>query len=198
MEILHTWLDASFAVHNDMKGHTGGTMSFGKGVLHAKSSKQKLNTKSSTETELVGVSEYIPYTIWMKKFLHEQGYKVTGNVYQDNQSSIRMEKNGRNFCTGNSRHVNIRFFFVKDLVDKKEIEIVYCPTETMLADYFTKPSQTKILVYKEARETFFLRHIRNAKAEPKRKKGRNFNSYWQCFLFPLRAAPWTPGSSDLH
>ena len=92
MEILHTWIDASFAVHNDMKGHTGGTMSFGKGVLHAKSSKQKLNTKSSTETELVGVSEYIPYTIWMKTFLHEQGYKVTGNVYQDNQSSIKMEK----------------------------------------------------------------------------------------------------------
>ena len=127
-----------------MKGHTGGTMSFGKGVLHAKSSKQKLNTKSSTETELVGLSEYIPYTIWMKNFLHEQGYKVTGNVYQDNQSSIKMEKNGRNSCTGNSRHVNIRFFFVKDLVDKKEIEIVYCPTETMLADYFTKPLQGKL------------------------------------------------------
>ena len=64
MEILHTWIDASFAVHNDMKGHTGGTMSFGKGVLHAKSSKQKLYTKSSTETELVGVSEYIPCTVW--------------------------------------------------------------------------------------------------------------------------------------
>jgi len=127
-----------------MKGHTGGTMSFGKGVLHAKSSKQKLNTKSSTETELVGLSEYIPYTIWMKNFLHEQGYKVTGNVYQDNQSSIKMGKNGRNSCTGNSRHVNIRFFFVKDLVDKKEIEIAYCPTETMLADYFTKPLQGKL------------------------------------------------------
>ena len=94
MENLHTWIDASFAVHDDMKGHTGGTMSFGKGVLHAKSSKQKLNTKSSTETELVGVSEYIPYTIWMKNFLHEQGYKVTGNVYQDNQSAIKMEKMG--------------------------------------------------------------------------------------------------------
>ena len=144
MEILHTWIDASFAVHDDMKGHTGGTMSFGKGVLHAKSSKQKLNTKSSTETELIGVSEYIPYTIWMKNFLHEQGYKVTGNVYQDNQSAIKMEKNGRNSCTGNSRHVNIRFFFVKDLVDKKEIEIVYCPTETMLADFFTKPLQEKL------------------------------------------------------
>jgi len=69
MDILHTWTDASFAVHNDMKGHTGGTMSFGKGVMHTKSSKQKLNTKSSTETELVGVSEYIPYTIWMIFFI---------------------------------------------------------------------------------------------------------------------------------
>jgi len=56
-----------------------------------------------------------------------------------------MERNGRNLCTGNSRHVNIRFFFVKDLVEMKEIEIIYCPTEVMLADYFTKPFQGKLL-----------------------------------------------------
>ena len=54
-------------------------------------------------------------------------------------------KNGRNSCTGNSRHVNIRFFFVKDLVDKKEIEIVYCPTETMLADFFNETTAGKII-----------------------------------------------------
>ena len=44
-----------------------------------------------------------------------------------------------NLCTGNSRHIDIRYFFVKDRVDKKEMQIVYYPTEQMLADYFTKP-----------------------------------------------------------
>ena len=80
-------------------------MSLGWGTIHNKSSKQKLNTKSSTEAEIVGVSEYIPYNIWLVNFLNEQGYKIQHNiVYQDNESAIRMEKNGRNSCTGNSRH----------------------------------------------------------------------------------------------
>ncbi len=66
---MFTWIDASFAVHPNMKSHTGGAISFGKGVIHAKSSKQKINTKSSTEAELVGVSEYLPYHIWDENFL---------------------------------------------------------------------------------------------------------------------------------
>ena len=55
-----------------------------------------------------------------------------------------MEVNGRNSCTGNSRHVNIKYFWVKDHVDKKIVEIKYCPTTLMLADYFTKPLQGQL------------------------------------------------------
>ena len=50
-----------------------------------------------------------------------------------------MEKDGRNSFTGNSRHIDIRYFVVKDRVYKKKVSIVYCPTGIMLADYFTKP-----------------------------------------------------------
>ena len=117
-------------------------MSLSWGTIHNKSSKQKLNTKSSTEAEIVGVSEYIPYNIWLVNFLNEQGYKIQHNiVYQDNESAIRMEKNGRNSCTGNSRHIDIRYFFTKDQVDKGEMTIEYCPTHYMLADYHTKALQ---------------------------------------------------------
>ena len=142
LDTLCTWVDASYGVHLDMKSHTGGTMSFGYGTLHTKSSKQKLNTKSSTEAELVGVSEYLPYNIWLMNFLKEQGYGIKNNVlFQDNQSAIRMEVNGRNSCTGNSRHIDIRYFFVKDRVDQGEVQVKYCPTKDMLADFFTKPLQ---------------------------------------------------------
>ena len=61
--------------------------------------------------------------------------------YQDNKSTILMLKNGRISCTGNSRHIDIIYFFVKDRVDKKKVRVKYCPTEIMLADYFTKPLQ---------------------------------------------------------
>ena len=60
---LFVWVDASRTMHDDMKGHTGGVMSLGTGILHGKSSKQKLNIRSTTESELVGVSEYLPYDI---------------------------------------------------------------------------------------------------------------------------------------
>ena len=62
---IFTWIDAAYAVYNNMRSHTGGIMSFGRGSIHAKSSKQKLNTKSSTEAEVVGLSEYLPYNLWL-------------------------------------------------------------------------------------------------------------------------------------
>ena len=55
-----------------------------------------------------------------------------------------MEVNGRNSCTGNSRHVDIRFFFVHDRVKTGKVDVVYCPTDKMVADFFTKPLQGNI------------------------------------------------------
>ena len=107
---LYTWIDAAYAVHPNMRSHTGGAISLGWGTVHTKSSKQKLNTKSSTEAEVVGMSDYVPYTIWFVNFLQAQGYEIVSNtIFQDNQSAIRMEKNGRNSCTGNSRHIDITY-----------------------------------------------------------------------------------------
>ena len=145
LQEVYTWVDAAYGVHDDMRSHTGGVMSLGVGTIHKKSSVQKLNVKSSTEAELVGTSEYMPYNIWFYNFMEAQGYKVSDNIlFQDNQSAMKMEINGRRSCTGNSRHVNIRHFFVKDLVDKKQVRVVYCPTGRMLADFYTKPVQGEL------------------------------------------------------
>lgn len=73
---LETWIDALHAMHGDMKGVTRGCMSMGWGVVHAKASKQKLNTKSTCESELVGVSEYVPFKIHMINILMGQGYHL--------------------------------------------------------------------------------------------------------------------------
>ena len=59
---LFTWIDAAYSVHANMRGKTGGAISMGYGLLHGKSSKQKINVKSSTESELVGVSDYFRIT----------------------------------------------------------------------------------------------------------------------------------------
>ena len=72
MNTLMTWVDAIYTVDPEMHSDTGGTMSFGTRVIHTRSSKQKLNTKSSTEAKLVSVSEYLPYHI---SLLHLLGAK---------------------------------------------------------------------------------------------------------------------------
>jgi hypothetical protein len=139
---LMTWVDAAYGVHHDMKSHTGGAMSLGWGTVMCKSTKQKLNTKSSTEAELVGASDYLPNTIWVKMFFRAQGYEFLETEFaQDNQSAIKLEKNGRASCGQKSRHIDIRYFFMKDRVLTEDITITYCPTEEMLADFFTKPLQ---------------------------------------------------------
>ena len=139
---LMTWVDAAYGVHHDMKSHTGGAMSLGWGTVMCKSTKQKLNTKSSTEAELVGASDYLPNTIWVKMFFRAQGYEFLETEFaQDNQSAIKLEKNGRASCGQKSRHIDVRYFFMKDRIKTEDITVTYCPTEAMLADFFTKPLQ---------------------------------------------------------
>ncbi len=117
-------------------------MSMGTGAVYSTSKKQKLNTKSSTEAELVGVNDCMPQTLWTRYFLEAQGYNVTESIiYQDNQSAMLLEKNGRGSSSKRTRHINIRYFFVADRVANGEVKIEYCPTGDMLADYFTKPLQ---------------------------------------------------------
>ena len=137
-----TFVVSSYAVHGNMRNHTGGLVSFGIGAAHTRSTTSKINVKSATESELVSASEYLPYTLWFKHFMEEKGCKIENNVlYQDNKSAILMEINGRISCVGNSRQIHIRYFWMKDRVDSKEVKVEYLPTHIMLADYLTKSLQ---------------------------------------------------------
>ena len=142
LQIIKWWVDASFAVHQDMRSHTGGAMSLGKGAIYSVSTRQKLNTKSSTEAELVGVDDVMPMLLWTRQFMEGQGYTINDNIlYQDNQSSILLERNGQQSSTKRTRHLDIRYFFVTDRVRAGQLTIEYCPTGDMWADIHTKPLQ---------------------------------------------------------
>jgi hypothetical protein len=138
---VYGYVDASFAVHNDMKSHTGGIISLGKGSVHVSSKKQQLMTKSSTESELVGLSDQLPQVVWTRNFLQAQGYVMgPARIFQDNQSTLALVAKGRS-TSSRTRHIAIRYFFVKDRVDSGEVEVVYKPTGEMRADIMTKPLQ---------------------------------------------------------
>ena len=136
-----TWhLDAAFAVHKDFKSHTGAVMSLGKGSIQSVSTKQKTNSRSSTEAELVSVDDIISKVLWTKLFLDAQDYKIKQNiVLRDNTSSMKLEANGKASSGKRTRHFNIKLFYITDLIQQKEVEIQYCPTDSMTGDYMTKP-----------------------------------------------------------
>jgi len=142
LRVIKWYVDSSFAVHPDFRSHTGGTMTYGTGAPITMSRKQKINTRSSTEAELVGVDDVSTLILWTKLFLQEQGYTVDENIlYQDNKSSILLEKNGKASSGSRTRALNIRYFFITDQVQQQNVSIEHCPTNDMVADYFTKPLQ---------------------------------------------------------
>jgi hypothetical protein len=131
----------SIAVPN-MRSHTGGVFTMGRGFPINISTKQKLNTRSSTESELVAVDYMMPIVLWTCYFLMAQGYGVTENLLlQDNRSSMLLERNRKASSSKRTRHINIRYFFITDRVNMKEVEIEWCPTKEMVADFMTKPLQ---------------------------------------------------------
>ena len=130
-----------------MRGHTGGGLTMGQGCPISTSTKQKLNTRSSTESELVAVDDLMPSILWTRQFLEAQDYGVRENVIlQDNKSAILLEKNGKASSSKRMKHISVRYFFVTDMVKKDRVSIDWCPTDAMIADFWTKPEQSATFI----------------------------------------------------
>ena len=141
---VHSYIDASFATHNqDAKSHTGATVGIGDALaILVKSTKQNIVTKSSTEAELVAVSDMIGDVLDIRGFVQELGYEYQDPtiVYQDNQSTIQLMNSGP-ASNSKSKHVRIRTFWLRERIQEGDFVAVYKPTEEMIADGLTKPLQ---------------------------------------------------------
>jgi hypothetical protein len=138
------WIDASYGVHPNGKSHSGVVVTVGRGPIVAKSGKQKIVAKSSSEAELIAASDEVGEGIHIRDFLIEQGYTVgPATLHQDNMSTMKLIEKGRS-TSDRTKHVNVRYFFVKDRVNRGEIEVRHSPTSTMMADILTKPLQGEL------------------------------------------------------
>ena len=136
----------------DMKSHTGYCLTMGTGSFISGSSSQKITTRSSTESELVGVDDSIGFVEWASLYSKEQveeypvehPLKDMGKknvVLQDNTSTIKMLKGGKRVCGQHTRNIHVRYFYAHERVDDGTIHITYCPTKEMVSDYLSKPLQ---------------------------------------------------------
>jgi hypothetical protein len=138
---VYSFIDSSYATHSDMVSHTGVYVTLGRGAVYAKSSRQKLVTKSSTEAELVALATGLEETLWLRHFLEMQGYPMPPSiVYQDNRSTVTLAEDGFKRAS-RTKHMDIRYFWCKDLIQRHEIVIDDCHTDLHTADMLTKPLQ---------------------------------------------------------
>jgi hypothetical protein len=140
---VKAFIDAAYGVHQDSgKSHTGCAIVLGAaGPIFAKSAKQKIVTKSSTEAELVGLSDTASQAIHLRNFILAQGYKSGPvKIFQDNMSCMALIKRGGP-GSERSRHINIRHFWLSEKVAQEEVVILHLRTEDMFANILTKPVQ---------------------------------------------------------
>ena len=151
-----TYGDASFGVHADGKSHSGILISMGRGGVIVKAIKQKIVTKSSTEAELVTLSDASSLTAYQMNFLESLGLAPEpALVYQDNMSTMNLALNGRS-NSDRTKHIKLRYFFIKQYLDSGEFELVHCPTDLMIVtsrvlqikqiNYFTSTSPRKLYI----------------------------------------------------
>jgi hypothetical protein len=118
------WVDAAYTVHDNCQGHTGAGMSLGQGMVLSYSWKQKINTKSLTEAELVRVDNLLGYTLWACYFMQEQCCDMDPLLlYQDNMSAILLKTNGMARSSKWTKHIKVKYFLIKDKVNWEEITI---------------------------------------------------------------------------
>ncbi len=84
--------------------------------------------------------------IWVREWLLCQGYKLGPTlIYQDNKSVLSVMYTDRT-TKQRTKYLNVRYFFVRDRIQKMELRLEYLPTKMMIADLMTKPVVGKLLV----------------------------------------------------
>ena len=122
-------------------------MTLGQDMIISGSLKQKVNTCSSTKTELIAANDFMPILLWMNNFLYAQGFNLNKTIlHQDNQSTILLKKNGRLLGSKHTRHLDMHYFFITDHIANGDLTMKYCPTQEMIADFLTKPLQGTVLI----------------------------------------------------
>ncbi|CBI35129.3 unnamed protein product, partial [Vitis vinifera] len=143
--------DSDYAGDQDNRRSTSGyVFMLGTGAVSWSSKKQPIVTLSTTEAEFVAATVCACQAIWLRKILEELHLKQVGatTIFCDNSSTIKLSKNP--VLHGRSKHIDVKYYFLRDLSNDGVIDLVYCRSENQVADIFTKP--LKLAVFLELRK----------------------------------------------
>jgi hypothetical protein len=129
---------------DDRKSTSGYVFMLGTGAVSWSSKKQPIVTLSTTEAEFVAATSCACQAIWLRRILEEIQFKQQGatSIYCDNSSTIKLSRNP--VLHGRSKHIDVKYHFLRDLAKDEVINLIFCKSEDQVADIFTKPLKTPL------------------------------------------------------
>ena len=117
------------------------------GPITWRSSRQKLVALSSCESELIAITDAVKDTLWLREALQDLDVDLEGatTIFEDNQGVIAISANNRG-KSQRTKHISTRYFCIQSYVSDGHVSVVYCPTDEMIADIFTKPLGATVFV----------------------------------------------------
>jgi len=136
---LDLYADAGHMTHHDLRGHTGVLLTLNDNYVVSFSKKQTIFSESTCESELYAAHTGGLLIKWVINFFEELQITITLPItfHQDNKSTIQLSSKGYGDFM-RTKHIQKRFFSLKDLQDRGLIKQQYCPTKDMKADLYTK------------------------------------------------------------
>ena len=137
---LIAYTDSDYAGDlTDRKSTSGYIFILSGGVVSWSSKKQPIVTLSTTEAEFVAAAACACQTVWMRRILEKLNYEQKGYTILmcDNSSIIKLSRNP--IMHGRSKHIDMRFHFLRELTRDKIIELMHCGSHDQVADLLTKP-----------------------------------------------------------
>lgn len=134
---------------DDRRSTTGNVFMFGNGAVSWSSTKQNVIALSTTEAEYIAACSTACQAVWMRRLLADMG-KIQDEatpIFCDNKSTISIANNPIHH--GRTKHIDIRFHFIRELITDGSITLQYCATDQQVADIFTKA--LSIYKFKELR-----------------------------------------------
>lgn len=138
-ERFEVYSDADHGGNPDTgKSTSAYVIKMGTGAVSWSSKLQSIVALSTTEAEYVSAVSAASEAIWMRQLLTELGYALPGpsTLHMDNQSAIQVAKNPEHH--GRMKHLDLRYHWLRDEVEKGTLAIDYVPTDSMVADILTK------------------------------------------------------------
>ena len=120
------------------KSTSGYAFKLGSSTISWRSKRQSVVALSSTEAEYVALCMASQEAIWLRNLLDNMNFKQEEStvIYEDNQGAIALAKNPKNHSR--AKHIDVKYHYIRQAVEEKNIKLIYCSTENMIADILTK------------------------------------------------------------